>query len=630
MIEYQRIAQKIHDWLASLQVNQELLKAEVRDGNLHFTLEHPVKRDLKIAAPLPPDRLFQTQGLVIELVDKRAAEATLRVYDFGGIWDPVDERVMGEHYSASHFALLSAILYEQTGERQYLDHATKAFQFHQHTSPDEYALSQWMYHWDFQNYALIECYRRLEQHLEREMKESWAHCLQNWKTNQNNHLANWAAMRALAYLQRYRLFGSRFDWVMSKYNYFAALRGEQPDGGFDDEHNVSRPIQYHIYTVALLHRLYLLNPSPKLAQKFLRGVDFFLPFIDPDGDFNYWGRGHAQIFGFGTAIYALTAAAHLTGLVKYQEAAQRVFGYLITFLDHEHFTLVLNTHADRERMGWYDYHHTTVYNAFLGVWLALAYELTRQPRAEAIAIRPYRQKKSRNFVFLSNHNFFVAFGKGLPHYSSETGLSPCHLWIRDAGWVFSCPGGATASSFGQRFGDANVQKNLFAPIFVDNEDNLFSPVGCRDTIASHSESEAHISTDLGICTIDRRINLSDDALEVRDTIVFKRNDKLREVRFFNFPVLVDKFAYELNEGQLWLRCRDSRPGLICEVEENVIALEAVERIRTAKGVAEVVAARLVDREVKAGATYKVTTTFFRDLKQLASGRRSRAAEVVSL
>ena len=64
--------------------------------------------------------------------------------------------------------------------------------------------------------------------------------------------------------------------------------------------------------------MYLLNGQDKIARKFLNGIEFFMPFVDPDGDFNYWGRGHGQIFGHGAAIYALLAAANLTGDVKYR------------------------------------------------------------------------------------------------------------------------------------------------------------------------------------------------------------------------------------------------------------------------------------------------------------------------
>jgi len=620
MVDYLHVAKRIHSWLAGLQITQKFVQATAPDNRLVFTCLHPEKDVLSIVEEFPRERIFHTSGVAFEVAEKKAAEATLRVYDFGGIWDPVDERVMGEHYSTSHFALLSAILYNQSRDPGYLEQAKQAFEFHLHTSPDEYAFSEWRYHWDFQNYALIECYARLREQIDSKTRDNWESYLKNWTTNQKNHLSNWAAMRALAFLQRYKLFGFPTDWLMSQYNLFLALKGEQADGCFDDEKNVSRPIQYHIYTAALLHRMFLLNGSKRLAKKFLRGVEFLMPFIDPDGDFNYWGRGHGQIFGYGATIYALSAAAQLTSDKKYEQAARKVFDYLMLFERDDHFPLVLNDHADEERMGWYDYHHTTVYNAFLAVWLAFAHELTKVKSAsrltDAIASSDRIGKKPfdfaqgevsnrPNFVFLSNQNFYIAIGKGMPRYSSEAGVSPCHIRVKNIGWLFSAPGGPTPNSFGKRFGDPNILKNLIAPIIIKNDGECITPMGMNNEIVSWSKNQIVCSADYQVCKVSRHVNLHEDRFEIHDEIVFSEDITCREFRLFNFPIVVDKFNFEAEENRIRLDFNDDSLTLVCEVAPRATELEALETLRTVKGLAQVMVMRLVDVEIKKGDAYSV-------------------------
>ena len=107
----------------------------------------------------------------------------------------------------------------------------------------------------------------------------------------------------------------------------------------------------------------------------IKGIDYFLRFVDPDGCFNYTGRGQEQIFGYASAIYVLEAALKVnpSKMKIYQTALNRIWEYFLSFFKPEgYFPLVLNSHADEERYGWYDYHHLTVYNGFTGVWLGLA------------------------------------------------------------------------------------------------------------------------------------------------------------------------------------------------------------------------------------------------------------------
>ncbi|MFQ5706566.1 MAG: hypothetical protein ACE5HO_03905 [bacterium] len=511
---------------------------------------------------------------------------------------------MGEHYSASHFALLSAILHSESDDPKYLQHALDAFEFHRHTSADEYRFSEWMYHWDFQNYALIEAYARLQGSLSPESKQQWQACLKNWRSNARNKLSNWAAMRALALLHRHVLFGSRWDKLGFYRNKTVALKGEQKNGCLDDERGLSRPIQYHVYSAALLHRMFLLNGDPRIGQKFLKSLEFFCAFVDPDGDFNYWGRGQEQIFGYGAAIYALTAAARMTGDDQYEELARKVFAFLMGFQNEGHFPLVLNAHEDHERFGWYDYHHTTVYNAFLGAWLGLAHESQSANNGKAFAVKPeLPRRKDSQFAFLKNDNFFVGVASGLAHYATEPGLTPCHLWVRNFGWVYSCPGGATAAAFGKFYGDKNSLLNFLAPIAVDQSGRLYCPAGRQGVIRHCSENQIICSLDYAAFRVNREIDLFDAEIRIQDEILFEENLDCRELRLVNFPLVVDKFQHELGKRDLLIHFENNHLLFHCDIKFSDSRLEALETAKTAKGYTRFFAMRVKDVQISKGVKF---------------------------
>lgn len=628
MQTYIETASDLHSWLSSLQITQKWINAEIKDEHILFELKHPKSGTVEVTQSLPNERIFRTHGIALELIEKEAKRAKLRVYDFGGIWDPVDGYVPGEHYAASHFALLSAILFDAAEEPRLVEQASQAFEFHLYTSRREYLLSEWMYHWDFQNYALIECYQRLHNRVSKEMKQGWQGGLKRWRTNHRNKLSNWAAMRALASYQRYRLFGSFLDFCRFRWNEYVALKGEQENGCIDDELNASRPIQYHIYTVALLHRLYLLTGRQRFGQRFLRGVDFFLPFVDPDGDFNYWGRGQEQIFGYGAAVYALTAAAKMTGESEYQHAASKVYEYLLQFKRDDHFPLVLNLHAEQERVGWYDYHHTTVYNAFLGVWLGLAHELNdRQPKFAVTQGAGLRKSIEQDFAFISNGSFFIAAGGGLPHYSSESGLTPCHLWVKGLGWIYSCPGGATRDAFGNFYGDEHVLRNCLAPLAVDQSDALYAPTGKIGEVKKYNATTIECFLDCGIFSVRRTIGISVNELQIFDEILLERDFDGKEFRLFNFPVIIDKFDYRVRSRELTIVSSNANMVIECDVNHPEPKFEELEQIRTAKGLARVVAMRIQHAWMPQGQKFFVNSRFKIRSRPVSLRRKDRSGVV---
>lgn len=56
---------------------------------------------------------------------------------------------------------------------------------------------------------------------------------------------------------------------------------------------------------ALLGEIFQLNRDDLVREKWLSAAEFIIPFIQPNGDFNYIGRGQKQSFGYTSCAYLL-------------------------------------------------------------------------------------------------------------------------------------------------------------------------------------------------------------------------------------------------------------------------------------------------------------------------------------
>jgi len=598
-MNYLEIITGLHAWLQKHQVTQKEIAADFTANKLRFTLSHPIKGSIECEQAYPETKLFQAHGIGLQLLDNK-----IKVYDYGGIYDSIDHTVKGEHYSTTHFALLSAILFTETAQEGYLDCARKAIDFHLRTSKDEYFFSAWNYHWDFQNYAFIDTFALLKHSLTEKESKQWIDGLRSWKTN-SYILTNWAAMRVYAYLLRSRLLKSRFDTFKAWQNFRLIRRAQLKDGCFLDKHEKSCPIQYHVFTLALLHRIYMIKKSEKIKRRFLNGINFFKNFIDPDGDFNYYGRGHEQIFGYGTALYCLEAAKTMdpANSSEYQCYSDRVWQYLLRFKREDgHFPLVLNNCSDHEKFGWYDYHHLTVYNAFLAVWLGLAHQLkSKKVAAKNLSKRKTIFNKSTQIAIVDKDEYFVVVSAGLFYdYLSEACITFHHLYFREIGWIFSCPGGPSKQKFGKINVVENVEKNVFSPLALDSNNKWIIPSKKIGEIVKADSNQIKAILDYGPFSVERTLTFRNKSITVTDNIDFEKSMHFNEFRYFNFPIVIDKFEIEIETNKITLVEKYSKKKVSVTFLKKSFTNGKIERlddIKTAKGLAKIVSLREKDFQV---------------------------------
>ncbi len=598
MTQYLETAKEIFTWLESLQVKQTEISTGKRENQFCFGIDHPTRGSVKIRLDEIPNGLFVRQGIAFQ---KTSADK-LTVYDAGGIYDPIDGRVQGEHYSTTHFALLGAILFQELGEEHYLNASRAAIEFHLRTSPSEYQpMSEWMYHWDFQNYAFALCYRLLQGRLPDDEKARWADGLRNWQTNHRNTLTNWAGMRAWAFAERRDLLGGLTDGLKAAWNLKNMKKARSSDGCFDDNNGLSRPIQYHIFTVAILHRLLQVQKNSRVKKWFDEGVEYFLPFVDPDGCFNYLGRGHEQIFGYGAAIYTMEAAFKENNDRRCLAAAARMCEHLLRFRRDGHFPLVLNQRPDEERPGWYDYHHLTVYNAFLGAWLGLAHRVSVQEEDQESKRQPYFwNSEPTQTAIVTNDNYFLAFYGGLPEYLCEGGITPHHVWWKDFGVLFSCPGGPTPDRFGKRTPEGQ-EKNFFAPI-AKNATAWFVPARKLTAQLTGNEGSIVMNYDYGPFSVQRKVEAGEKEILVTDLFRFSQTKHYEEFRFFNWPIPVSDLNIVFDAGSSITLARvDKELQLVFSGDSELI--EFAEEFVSARGLVQTIVKRQHDFEAVAGQIY---------------------------
>jgi hypothetical protein len=219
-------------------------------------------------------------------------------------------------------------------------------------------------HGEFNAYALMHCRARLApvDPLVRRLRFG------------RRHSANWMLLRASCRA----LAGSRCARIRGLLEARAALLRHARHGFIADRGGV-RSFAYHAFSGALLAGLWQVTGRRWPAIAALRAAHAIAPFILPNGDALYLGRGQEQIFGYGALLNLLEAAARLSGRAEFRAHADRVYRHLLRFQRPDgSFPLVLREGEPAEPWspeplpGWYSYNRYADYLPFLGCMLLQA------------------------------------------------------------------------------------------------------------------------------------------------------------------------------------------------------------------------------------------------------------------
>ena len=272
--------------------------------------------------------------------------------------------------------------------------------------------------------------------------------------------------------------------------------------------------------------------------------------MDPEGNFNYKGRGQRQIFGYAAAIYVFLQASTLIRVERFEREIFRrtavdVLSYLSSYWKKSegNFPLTLNLFDNKERIGWYSYHHLTVYNAMVGVWLGLvALDYPEMIEYESDIRRESHQNISYHeqskVVIFSNKRYFLCISAGEGYYDADTGLALHHLYLDNWGPIVSCPGGPGGENFGTYWTEF-MSKNYMAPL-IQRGNEILNPSKhvCSEFEYSPASQKMFMKMQYDDnIKVTRTILLEDKGFNIVDDVVVNDSDKQVKVLGINIPII---------------------------------------------------------------------------------------------
>ncbi len=301
---------------------------------------------------------------------------------------------------------------------EFAGQAERAWQRVQAAPPQE--------HGEFNAYALLHCRERLGPAQVDEVLRRIPFG--------RRHSANWMLLRA-ACASMPGPYGSR---VLSGLEGRVALLCHKR-GCFIHDRPKVRSFAYHAFCGALLADMWRARGTKWAGVAAARAAAAIAPFILPNGDALYVGRGQEQIFGYGALLYLLESAAQLTGRPEFATQAERVLDFLLHFQRSDgSFPLVLLAgepeepwRPDAYRPGWYTYNRYADYLPFLGCLLLKAANPDLRPvgRLGAVRKRPWLEvvKKDRYVAVLSGPGGATTNDLAFPYACVDgESLFPCY------------------------------------------------------------------------------------------------------------------------------------------------------------------------------------------------------------
>ena len=354
--------------------------------------------------------------------------AALRGYERaeseGGValTDPRDGAVVGSHYALSH-CLGALMLCGGAGERE---RAKRMLQYVAATQ--ERYLKYPDYHYDFNNLVwslLLSLHRSGRLELEDDEVAILKKLL--LESGDSHHMTlNWLPMRAWNNFERWKITGDAKYRKLAEKLLAMVRRAQEDDGLFGDRVQRGRSAnpQYHAYTAAVLTLGNRLGVWDFPQEALDRAMQWLTGIVLPDGDFNYFGRGGDQIFGWGPWFYLLAVNGIAPGV-----SGDYFLRHLPEVLERK--GLMLDS-TDGETRFWRSYHHASVYQAHLYFWLTLASMVGGAVRSE---LKTLPGDRCGAYIF-----------RGMRDMLPERGPLVAAFWTRKLGVCFKCPLGNVADN----------------------------------------------------------------------------------------------------------------------------------------------------------------------------------------
>lgn len=222
------------------------------------------------------------------------------------------------------------------------------------------------FHWEFNNYALIELERTMDLSKYVEQYKPL-----KFKGTQSS---NWIMLRGLTRIL------ARENKTYGVFELKKTIILMQKKNGLIMDSIYDKSFQYHCFMAYLILEAYNETKDTFYKKSFLKALNFIEKFILRNGDFSYIGRGQKQIFGVGPLLYILQEGYKITNDQKYLFKLDLVYKMLLSYRrDDGSFPLLLRKGEvgypkvidvnDSRFLGWYSYNNYFDYLPFLAYFL---------------------------------------------------------------------------------------------------------------------------------------------------------------------------------------------------------------------------------------------------------------------
>jgi hypothetical protein len=512
------------------------------------------------------NKKISTGGVVWKVTKISSNKILLGCYDKGGIFDyyingeglEIAPQVAGYYYAAAYSAYCFARRYEETKNPELLKAAKMALQFTKKVYiegylPFDYGIN----HWDYKNPLIVET---IEGILSKYMSESELNdyrILYNYlREEHSSEPTNIIALRY--HFQSLKSYYFNKDCTSKISKIIKRLKSDQTKDGFLQDNNGNydaADLSYHHYMLACLGRGLEYMQSSKIKEIFLKGIDFSLSMLTPDGEVVFTGRGANNIYHQASAIYAFEYAKTIVNdknrASQYKKAAKLLFNYLEKWQQDEGMVpSAMNKHISK-RMGWH--HCETPYNAKIAYFLYRAYDLTKYDATTVQNIpSDYNDysciMRDTGYATVRTKNYYISvFSGSPPSYRWSNGVYKegiagiAMLGIPDIGAMLPVltdtrNGGSSSDNFSIFNKKGNRSEYLYqrGDLWIEEDDNqkIINYVGSYPS-----------------CKIKKSYTCLDSEINISTTLEFLKSGIYSIYGLLRAPILIDDFRCDGTENK---------------------------------------------------------------------------------